>query len=307
MQWFDDMKIGKKLISSFILVALFAGVVGWVGVISIKRVEDAGTFMYEKKTLPISHMLTMNVDFHRMRVSILKMVYATDSEERQAYAKQVADLDTTMDKARDEYAKSIIDDEDRKLYQDFKTADEAYVPIREEVASLALAEQPDLADEILRGEGAKAARAVQASLEAMVAMNLKDAKETDDNNTAMAGKASLTMEVLALIGGILAVLLGVFVARSITVPLRQGVDFSAAVAGGDLTQAMALNRKDEVGELATSMNAMVVKLKGIIGNINGSVKTLSSSATEMSAISSQMTSGAETTVAKANAVAGAAE
>ena len=59
---------------------------------------------------------------------------------------------------------------------------------------------------------------------------------------------------------VLGVVLSLIVARGISVPLRQSLDFTVAVANGDLSQVIALNRKDELGELTAALNAMARNL-----------------------------------------------
>ncbi len=307
MKWFDDIKIGKKLVSSFILVAMMAGVIGWVGVINIQKIDEGSNALYEKNTIPISQLGGMSEMFHRMRVNISGLIYAVTPEEQQTYSAHITELHNEMDKSRDKFKKSLIDDEDLKLFQHYTIADEAYVPIRKKIVRLALNHQVDEAVSLLKGDGAKASIKVQDAIDALIAMNLNDAHKAAAGNEVITRKATIIMTSMAIVGAVLAVLLGFFVARSITVPLRKGVDFSAAVANGDLTQTIDLNRQDEVGELATALNAMVVNLQGIVGNINGGMETLSSSSTEMATIAEQMASGANITVNKSNTVAAAAE
>ncbi len=307
MQWFDNLKIGKKLISSFILVALMAGVVGWVGVINIKKINDDDTYMYEKITVPIGILLDISVNFQKIRVTTRDLIYTQAPEEMEKYGTRITEITKTLSQSIDELGKGMTSDEDHKLFKDLNDKRGAFLPIRDKMIQLAQTGNRTESVTLLMGDGAKATQSVQDAIQTLVDLQLKEGKETHQSNEALASKASIIMEIMALVGGILAVILGIFVARSITIPLRKGVDFSAAIANGDLTQTLALHRQDEVGELATAMNAMVTKIKTIVGGINGGVKTLSSAATEMAAISNQMTSGAETTVAKANAVAAAAE
>ena len=112
-----------------------------------------------------------------------------------------------------------------------------------------------------------------------------------------------------LVAGLLvgvAVLLG---ARSIVRPIN------AAVAGlkdiaqgeGDLTMRLAVVSRDEVGELAKWFNVFIEKLQGIIRDIASGVETLSSSSTELSAISEQMTQGITNVSDRSNTVSAATE
>jgi len=113
--------------------------------------------------------------------------------------------------------------------------------------------------------------------------------------------------VLALTAILLGIVAAVFIARGITRPIAKGVDFAKAMSGGDLTQTLDFEQKDEVGILAVALNTMAGNLRKMFREISGGVETLSSSSTELSAISQQMASGAEQTSGKSNQVAAAAE
>ncbi|WP_319521283.1 methyl-accepting chemotaxis protein [uncultured Desulfosarcina sp.] len=115
--------------------------------------------------------------------------------------------------------------------------------------------------------------------------------------------------VVTLVAAAIVALAVFFSARAIVKPIN------AAVAGlkdiaqgeGDLTMRLEATTKDEVGELARWFNTFIEKLQGIIKDIAGGVQTLSSSSTELSAISEQMTQGIQNVSEKANTVSAAAE
>lgn len=48
MQWFNNLKIGTKLISGFVIVALIAGVIGLIGIQKLSQIAAADTKLYEK-------------------------------------------------------------------------------------------------------------------------------------------------------------------------------------------------------------------------------------------------------------------
>jgi signal transduction histidine kinase len=61
-------------------------------------------------------------------------------------------------------------------------------------------------------------------------------------------------------GAIVALLLGVFLARTFTRPLRELTEATRAVAAGDLEQQVPIRSKDEIGELSEAFNQMNANL-----------------------------------------------
>jgi methyl-accepting chemotaxis protein len=113
----------------------------------------------------------------------------------------------------------------------------------------------------------------------------------------------LTALVICVVSGIV----NYFISRAICLPLTKGVQFARRVAEGDLTNNLDIHRKDEVGNLADALNAMVDNLRSIMTTIAENSKTLASASTELTATSTQLASGAEETTNQSALVASAAE
>ncbi len=117
-------------------------------------------------------------------------------------------------------------------------------------------------------------------------------------------KGVLLFGAVALISGSF---LAFVLARGIIGPLKKGVDLAEAISKGDLTKSIDLDQQDEIGVLARAMRTMTENLRNMFGDITEGIETLSSSSTELSAISQQMSAGAEQSSQKAARVASSAE
>jgi methyl-accepting chemotaxis protein len=105
-------------------------------------------------------------------------------------------------------------------------------------------------------------------------------------------------------------LLGLRTARSLTIPINAGVQLLDLISKGDLTSEVPgdlLQRKDEAGDLGRAIDSMGKNLRKLLREVTEGVHTLASSATELSAIASQTSSGTRTMTDKASTVAAAAE
>ncbi len=76
------------------------------------------------------------------------------------------------------------------------------------------------------------------------------------------GTQLITRLQLGLIGAVLAAAaFALLLTRSLTAPLRKGVNFASALAAGKLDQTLDISGKDEIGELASALNSMVATLR----------------------------------------------
>jgi methyl-accepting chemotaxis protein len=115
----------------------------------------------------------------------------------------------------------------------------------------------------------------------------------------------------ALVAGLFTFIAGVMIAylitRSITGPVQKIVDYIDKVAKRDFTSTLIIDQKDEVGKMSMALSNTVSELGGMIKDIITGVNTLSSSSTELAAISTQLSSTSASASERANNVASASE
>lgn len=261
MQWFNNMKIMSKLMMGFILVALLAGLVGYIGVKNIQEVNDNDTLLYEKMTVPISTLQDITDSFQRLRNNLLELTVAETPEERSALNKSIADRRSELGKSSDEFSKTILYAEVRDQYNRYQVTRKEYNLLADQVINMANNGNPVGARNLLRGEGEKVRKAYQADLDSLVKMKLENAKKTSESNGIQANTATRTM--LIFIAGImvLAIGLGWFIARQICNPIGKLVEAADKLGVGDVNVSIDAINKDEVGILAQSIALVVENIR----------------------------------------------
>ena len=307
MNWYYNMKISVKLLSAFIIVAAIAGTIGTIGVAELKKIDAADTILYEKITVPISDLGDMSTAFQRIRINLRELVGADTPSEKQAAIDTIKKLRAEMTEKAVAFEKTILTEEGKKLFEEFKKTREAYGQIIDRVEPLAMADKDAEALVIMKTDGKKAAFNEQEMLDKLQEAKMKQAKLTSDSNTALATGATRLMIGLAVGGIIIAVLFGLFISNIISNPLRKGVIFAQAVAAGDLTQKIDLNQKDEIGQLALALNEMVTKLGSIVGEVMTAADNVASGSQELSSTAQQMSQGATEQAASAEEISSSME
>ncbi|MCB2181445.1 MAG: methyl-accepting chemotaxis protein [Desulfobulbaceae bacterium] len=128
------------------------------------------------------------------------------------------------------------------------------------------------------------------------------------NDMEQSVKRAVRNTLISIIAAvILSILLGLLISKKITLPLRRTVDFVGSLANGDFTSKIDIDQKDEVGQMVTALNQMVVSLREVIANISDGMSSLVNSSAELSGTSQGMASGAEELTAQAATTSAAAE
>ncbi|GIF03862.1 methyl-accepting chemotaxis protein [Actinoplanes siamensis] len=104
----------------------------------------------------------------------------------------------------------------------------------------------------------------------------------------------------------LAVLMSVWVTRSVTGPLAQVVAALKRLAGQDLTVRVGLDRRDELGTLAAAVDQTTESLRDTLTAIAGHAGTVSAASDELSEVSARIASASAEVDTQAGAVAKAA-
>jgi methyl-accepting chemotaxis protein len=110
----------------------------------------------------------------------------------------------------------------------------------------------------------------------------------------LAGLSSMKTSLLitAVVAAVVfLVLVGLYINWSIARPLERMVGLVGKVASGDLRETEAIDRKDEIGQMAKSINNMVMNLRQTVGSILDSAESVSAAAQQISASTEEISSG----------------
>lgn len=109
--------------------------------------------------------------------------------------------------------------------------------------------------------------------------------------------------VALIVGGILAFIL----TKIISKPILQTALFADTMAQGDFSGKLTIDQQDEIGQMANSLNDMIINLATMLKDIIDGIATLSKSSKELEDIAVEMSTGSQDTSQKSTTVAAAAE
>lgn len=271
MKWFINLKIGRKLVLSFILIALICGAMGGYAIYNLKVIEKSDTELYNNMTVPLSEIGEISSDFQEIRVDIRDIILAQTPEEMQAEINSIEQNRDSVDKLAEVFGKTLVTDDEKKIFEESEAARIAFRTAADKVIELAKQNRDAEAMQMMseNGESGKASKAYQDSIAKLVQMKIDDAKKKSDSNSAGANRTIAVMTVVMAIVVVLSILIGLLISSIITRPLKKAVHMLEEMSLGHFGNRLKLGTKDEIGQMANTMDSFADDLQTkVIGVMN---------------------------------------
>jgi methyl-accepting chemotaxis protein len=269
MNWFKSLRLATQLISAFILVALIAGAVGLIGTFSIRKIDSADTFLYEKTTKPLGQLVVITSRMQRNRRHMLMMAGAKDLHEAQVWIDKYMGFQKQIDQQMEGYSHTLIDANDEANYKSMKTLFEQFDQQARSAIGLKQAGKNAEALAVINGEFTRIADEINPLLDKITDANVQAAQDTSHSNNHTADQAALLMNIAMVLGMVLAVFLGLLVSRAIKQQVggepSEAARIANRIADGDLNVEVNLVPGDRASLMA-AMASMVGSLTAVVAD-----------------------------------------
>lgn len=148
MKWFMDLKISVKLLGGFVTVSLIAGLIGMFGVSRVHRIQVADQNMFVQ-TRAVELIGSLSTNFQRLRSNVRDLILADSPQEINKYQQRVSEFQNRITEISTAYEKTLTDEEDRKLFKEFKDSMAAYIPLQKQIETQAIANSDAVAIALL--------------------------------------------------------------------------------------------------------------------------------------------------------------
>jgi len=261
-----NIKLQTKMIGSFILTACLSIVIGTVAIVSMNQMNNADARLYEKATVPIGDFVAISSSFHQARILLRDMIRTNDVSAIKNKISELNDLITIVGKNADNVEKTIVMEEDKKTFEDFVSARKQFKEYIDQITALALTRNTLEAYSIIDGPAAAAAHAEQKAIDRLVELKIGVAKDISDKNRTNSRQSASLIVCCMIIGLVVVLVFGIWLVRSITIPLANMAKVARKIAEGDIDQKIEYACKDEIGLVADSFRAMIDSLKNVLND-----------------------------------------
>ncbi len=262
MSWFNNLKINTRILSGFVLLAMITALVGVIGISNLNKVSKNDAVLYQNMTLPLKEMIQIAVSYQKIRVDTRDMILANDTQLIKKYVDDIQFYKGKLAESSRLFEKSLLSQSERDAYDKYLQTQENYFILVDELIALSEANQDVAAFDLMIKDSSKAtANAQQQAIDNLVVLKTNDAAKRAAENNRTGQSAVQTMLIFIALAVLLAVSLGIIIARSIAGPVNKLVATAEKLALGDVDVVIEVKSKDEIGILMASMAKMVDNIK----------------------------------------------
>jgi methyl-accepting chemotaxis protein len=263
-----DLAISKKLMYSFMIVALMAVLVGAFGIVGQKILSDGTSAMFDEPVNALDALGNIRAAFNRQRADVWE-AYASigDNALIQEMQTEVVERDQVIQEAYIEYDATVSDWNNEGDYKNFQTLYEKILPEFKAVIQSSLDGDSEGALSQLRNIMEDMDSALEA-LENSAAMNMDIAIKTDASSDTTFMIIMIVQIVLLLIAFGVAIFFTRYITKLIAVPIVKVEEAASRLSAGDFDVHVDYESKDELGHMVQSFTALSNLLKTIIPDID---------------------------------------
>ena len=270
MKWIDDLKTSFKLFGGFGIVVVLMVAIAVIGYTSANTINNGMTSMYVDRLLPIEQISGIKADLYTIRGDVYKALLIPAEK-----AKSEASIPTLEQGINDKlkaYKSSLLLDSETAELKVFEPAWAEYQAAVSEILALDTAgkQTEALASLVEGGRASNARKAISASADKLLAINVQVADELNTQGDVTFASSRNLLIGIGVVGVLLAIVLGVVISGSIATPLAMVTKMANSLSVGDLVRDTSEQekdkvrlRKDEIGEIGKAFDQLINYMQGM--------------------------------------------
>ncbi|AQS11494.1 methyl-accepting chemotaxis protein McpB [Clostridium saccharobutylicum] len=312
----NNLKVKSKLILFSAISLFLTSIMSGVGYYYISKSNKDITALYKDNLLSVQWLNDNRNQARAIEADLYYILLHTEDKNKQS--ETVKDIETRQKNFSENWKKykQVANDQyETDRIPVIESNLEKYTSVRDSAIKLAVqGDQKAAMDELKTVDSNE--KQFQDALKEIAIYNTNLAEQLSIQNTKNFDTSKVVFLIIFLIAIGIGTILTFIISKSISYPLILGVNHLKKVAEGDFTtneSEQFINRKDEIGEIANTIQLMQNSLKQLIGkvkdesnsietvviNVSEDINNLNGNIEEVAATTEELSAGMEETAASA--------
>ncbi|URZ15666.1 Putative methyl-accepting chemotaxis protein YoaH [Clostridium felsineum DSM 794] len=289
MKYMGKIKIGTKLVSSFVIIMAFVVIVGMTALGTLGKVGDSATRMYKVNLKKVYYLGQIEQSLTEVRADVLKLVYQRDASNMKEAEAEIIKDEKEINTFIEKYEAISSESANEQSWKNIKQTSENYLSIVDKIVNAAEKNDFDGAVSLNKSNSANRQKIFE-EINKLISANFAQSKsENASNKVTSANFVKLLIFIMVLIIMVVSVL-SVILTKDIKKCLSDINNVVKNMADYNFSSVLKVDRKDEFGDTSKFLMKAQENVKNIIKTIMGNSQDLSASSEELSATVEELNS-----------------
>lgn len=256
LNWFYNLKMKKKLIYSFLLLTFFTIMIAIFGIVKMRSINESNNSMYKRDVIAIKAVSEIKANLIQINYDLYVILKERDPGKNRVLSDEIFRLRDNDDDLLLQYKNAMFEEEDYSRYNEFNKILKEYRSNWAIFITFVNDNKYAEAEKIYPNLN-NICNEIVGNINEYIKYNEKLAKLNYDSSLLSYRQTLIFYILIVVLGIIIAILLGNFIATIISNQLEKVVKFAKEIGEGELSTAIDIETKDEIGILSKILNKSV--------------------------------------------------
>jgi diguanylate cyclase (GGDEF)-like protein len=248
------LSVARKIVFLSLTIGAIFATVAVIGLMQTKQLAGQLEEQYNTDVVAVGHMTEISQAMAEQHSAVLSYILSDPGFYRDSYAEAIARTDGTINSELAALNQLELTPSQLNQVQSLEALLPAWRSYRDTALAASAEGDRARATSIVLVRSQAITKALQTRVDSIVG-ELDKAVAQGNRDAQESSQRTIEIMVVGLIGAtMIAVTLSILVARGIARPLAEAVAVLRRVGGGDLSRRLSADTRDEVGEMARSLN-----------------------------------------------------
>ncbi len=281
MNTFRNLKIGTRLGAGFAIVIALLIAITALGSSRINAVDDNTEIILHNRYAKVATAQTIENEVNRQMGAIRTALIASDPSTVKVELGKIEASMPIVTSAIEKLQATVVTEKGKENLQAMVEAREKFQTVEHQLVELILANKINEGRVFLVNVMAPLQTTYLSAIEVFSEGQAQAMEQFGAEAKEIAHSANVSLLVLAAMATAAAVVLGVWISRSVTEPIRMAVEVAQAVAEGDLTRRIDVTSTDEAGQLLLALSNMQANLGKVVSSVRQGSEGLATASAEI--------------------------
>jgi len=292
MGWFHDLKTMQKILLCLSLLTVGMLVVGWVGASGQSELSRQMATLYARDFRGAVESKAVEGRMLEVRLAARGVLMSDDTAAQESFVRKLEDADVALLASFDALEKVQTSADGKSKLADIRTAHGQYIEVVRAGVRQAVAKQRATALATI-GQATIFGERISEALRYLSGVNESVAKQAVEDAAQHSERSRRQLGLAVALAAALAIFAAVYTGRAVSIPLRRAVGVLEDVAKGDFSGRIDVSSKDEVGEMATALNAAIASVRRALTEVRGVALDVAVASNQLSTAADAISSGAQ--------------